>query len=119
MEEPENGIHPSNLAAVLSLVQDLAVDPNYPPADDNPFRQVIVNTHSPAVLQLCRPDDLLFADVQPYKSPTGAIVRSLFLRSYKDSWRATAGGRVFSEAEVLPYLAWPPGRHLRLPRSRD
>ncbi|HWE89767.1 MAG TPA: AAA family ATPase, partial [Pseudonocardiaceae bacterium] len=31
MEEPENGIHPANLAAMLELVRDLAVDPTEAP----------------------------------------------------------------------------------------
>jgi hypothetical protein len=49
MEEPENGIHPANLPAILSLVQDLAVDPSLEPDEDNPFRQIIINTHSPGL----------------------------------------------------------------------
>src|SRR5262249_34537689 len=35
MEEPENGIHPANLEAMVRLVEDLAVDPYEPPGLDN------------------------------------------------------------------------------------
>ncbi|WP_432085258.1 AAA family ATPase [Streptomyces sp. bgisy095] len=38
MEEPENGIHPANLSAMVDLVRDLAVDPFVPVEPDNPFR---------------------------------------------------------------------------------
>jgi hypothetical protein len=44
MEEPENGIHPANIPAMLNLLRDLAVDPADAPGPDNPVRQVIVNT---------------------------------------------------------------------------
>ena len=46
-EEPENGIHPRRIKNMVKLLRDLSVDFNYP---DDPLRQVIVNTHSPAVV---------------------------------------------------------------------
>jgi hypothetical protein len=52
MEEPENGIHPANAGAMVSLVRDLAVDQFEEPGPDNTIRQAIVNTHSPAVVRL-------------------------------------------------------------------
>lgn len=117
MEEPENGIHPANLPAMLELVQDLAVDPDAPPDTDNPFRQVIVNTHSPGVVQLCRPADLLLADTQRVRQAVGGSVRSLVLRPYRDSWRAVDDRSVFTEADVLAYLTAPVGSQLDLPFS--
>jgi predicted ATPase len=115
MEEPENGIHPANLPAMLELVRDLAVDPWEAPGDSNPFRQVIVNTHSPWVVQLCDPSDLLLADVKPRSSPSGRITRSLSLLPFIGTWRATPGRPTFSKADVVAYLAAPPGAQLRLP----
>ena len=61
MEEPENGIHPQRIPAMLRLLQDLAVDPMEPAGEDNPLRQVIVNTHSPAVAAQVPEDSLLVA----------------------------------------------------------
>ena len=52
LEEPENGIHPGRIAAMLELLQDIAVDVTRPVDRTNPLRQVIVNTHSPAVVHL-------------------------------------------------------------------
>ncbi len=115
MEEPENGIHPANLAAMVELVQDLAVDPKRAPDYTNPFRQVIVNTHSPGVVQLCKPADLLLAEVKPRIGPNGEVARALSLLPFRDSWRAEPGQPAFSESDIIAYLAAPPGAQLRLP----
>src|SRR5262245_32688827 len=115
MEEPENGIHPANLPAMLQLVQDLAVDPMCPPDETNPFRQVIANTHAPGVVQLCDPEDLLLAEVKSVRSVEGRFTRALTLLPFRRSWRARERGASFSEADVVAYLAAPPGAQLRLP----
>ncbi|TDB96254.1 chromosome segregation protein SMC [Micromonospora fluostatini] len=115
MEEPENGIHPANLPAMLNLVRDLAVDPSEAPGGNNPFRQVIVNTHSPWLVQLCDPADLLLADVRRHGGLRGKAVQSLALLPFHDTWRAAASQATFSMADVLAYLAAPVGAQLRLP----
>lgn len=115
MEEPENGIHPANLPAMLDLVKDLAVDPTEAPDSTNPFRQVIVNTHSPGVVQLCDPDDLLLAEVKTYRTDEGDVTRALSLLPYDHSWRAAQAEPVFTNADVVYYLAAPEGAQLRLP----
>lgn len=115
MEEPENGIHPANLPAILELVRDLAVDPQESPDSVNPFRQVIVNTHAPGVVQLCNPQDLLLAEVRPFRTPENTVTRALALLPFKDSWRTTIGGPSFSEADIVSYLASPAGAQLHLP----
>ncbi|MET8837081.1 AAA family ATPase [Micromonospora sp. NPDC004540] len=115
MEEPENGIHPGNLPAMVQLVRDLAVDPAEPPSDNNPFRQVIINTHSPAVVQLCDPSELLLADAKLHPTPAGGAARALSLLPFRKSWRAVPGTPTFSEADIVAYLAEPPDAQLRLP----
>lgn len=47
-EEPENGIHPFRIKAMVQLLRDLSMDLDNP---DNLLRQVIINTHSPSLLQ--------------------------------------------------------------------
>lgn len=47
-EEPENGIHPFRIKAMVQLLRDLSMDLNNP---DTLLRQVIINTHSPSLLQ--------------------------------------------------------------------
>ncbi|MDZ5446448.1 AAA family ATPase [Micromonospora sp. 4G57] len=115
MEEPENGIHPGNLPAMVQLVRDLAVDPTEPPSNNNPFRQVIINTHSPGVVQLCDPSDLLLADAKLRPAPGGGAARTLSLLPFRQSWRAVSEKPTFSEADIVAYLAEPPDAQLRLP----
>jgi len=60
-EEPENGIHPHRIPAILELLEDIAVDTSCAVDDDNPLRQVIINTHSPGVVGGVSENDLVFA----------------------------------------------------------
>jgi predicted ATPase len=62
LEEPENGLHPARIPAMIKLLQDIATDVDEPVGPDNPLRQVIVNTHSPAVVQQVTEDTLLVAE---------------------------------------------------------
>lgn len=110
MEEPENGIHPANLEAMVRLVEDLSVDVDNAPGPDNPFRQVIINTHSPGIVQLVSPADLLFADTAIRSTPDGSKAHTLRLRPLTDTWRAKQGGSSpVTRLDILPYLTAPPG----------
>ena len=62
LEEPENGIHPERIPAMLDLLQDIATDTDEPIGPDNPLRQVIINTHSPAVVTQVPDESLLVAE---------------------------------------------------------
>ncbi|GCD98967.1 AAA family ATPase [Embleya hyalina] len=116
MEEPENGIHPGNLNAMVELVRDLAVDPEEVPGPGNPFRQVLINTHSPGVVQLVDEADLLFADTAPLANNYGEPVRrGLRLRPLAGTWRASGVGKGYlTRTDILPYLTTPPGARLTL-----
>jgi len=93
LEEPENGIHPERIPAMLRLLQDIATDPNEPLDADNPLRQVIVNTHSPAVVLQVPEHSLLVAE--PYESATGDQHFPCVRFSPLDStWRAKAPNAV-------------------------
>ena len=80
LEEPENGIHPSRITAILELLREMAVDPEAAIGPENNLRQVIINTHSPVVVRNLMPDELLVAvPVRKHKSSFtayGAIVNS-------------------------------------------
>lgn len=60
-EEPENGIHPSRINAILELLREMAVNTQIAVSTENPLRQVIINTHSPVVVRNLTPDELLVA----------------------------------------------------------
>ncbi|MCA9938558.1 MAG: AAA family ATPase [Anaerolineales bacterium] len=64
LEEPENGIHPERIPAMLQLLQDIACDVDEAVGDDNPLRQVIINTHSPSVVNQVPDDSLLVAQIK-------------------------------------------------------
>jgi predicted ATPase len=62
LEEPENGIHPERIPKILKLLQEIATDTDEAISSENPLRQVIINTHSPAVVQQVPEDSLLVAE---------------------------------------------------------
>jgi predicted ATPase len=115
IEEPENGIHPAKMAEMVRLLKDLAIDTSKKPGPDNPFRQVIIATHSPVFVQLQRPEDLLFATEAKVKGEDGRPVRTLRCRPLSDTWRAKAGEQAVGLAAILAYLSAPPGAQLELP----
>jgi predicted ATPase len=114
LEEPENGIHPAKMRDMVQLLAELAVDPSVPPGDENPFRQVIVATHSPAFVQLQKPDDLLCAIDARVRGQNGKALRTLRCRPLDGTWRATAGDEAVGKGTILAYLTAPPGAQLTL-----
>lgn len=104
LEEPENGIHPARIPSMLRLLQDIAVDAQRKVGDDNPLRQVIVNTHSPAVVGQVQDDSLIIADLKMAERE-GQWSKSLALSCLPDTWRATTGEMdVVRKGELLAYL---------------
>jgi hypothetical protein len=89
LEEPENGIHPQRIPAMLRLLQDIAVDVEEPIGPDNPLRQVIVNTHSPVVVSQVQDDDLLLAELRQVVQD-GRRFRAVQFSWLPNTWRAEA-----------------------------
>lgn len=115
IEEPENGIHPAKMGEMIRLLRDLAVDTTKRPSIDNPFRQVIIATHSPVFVQLQFHNDLLFATEAKIKGDDGRPVSTLRCRPLSDTWRVRAGDTPVGMATILAYLSAPPGAQLELP----
>lgn len=61
LEEPENGINPKKILEMINLLEGVAMDTEYPIDSDNPLRQVIINTHSPAVVSAVADESLYLA----------------------------------------------------------
>ena len=59
LEEPENGINPKKIYEMVELLKDKATDPEFEVDENNPLRQVIINTHSPIVVREV-PDESLY-----------------------------------------------------------
>lgn len=109
LEEPENGIHPQRIPAMIRLLQDLAFDPKLPGEDQEAdgdmggLRQVIINTHSPAVVNEVPEAALLVAKNVP--APwDGDPVNSLAVMGLQGTWRNRAGGPGASLGDFLPYV---------------
>lgn len=112
MEEPENGIHPARIPAMLDLVQRMAVNPTEPPGADNPLRQVIVNTHSPVLVAAhANHDDLVLALPATVRR-NGGPAETLRLRGLAGSWRSDTLGLI--GADISDYLLAGPGEQLRM-----
>lgn len=105
LEEPENGIHPERIPAMLNLLQDIATDPEERVADDNPLRQVIVNTHSPSVVLEVPDDCLLIVESREGISGTERFRKAVFSH-LPDTWRAKAepSSRTVPKGKLLAYL---------------
>jgi predicted ATPase len=115
MEEPENGIHPARMQAMVELVRGLSVDANREPGRDNVIRQVVVNTHSPVFVKLQQTNDLLFAEMASVPSKKKRPVTTLRLRPLSATWRCYATERGVGLNQVLAYLTDPPGTQVSLP----
>lgn len=111
LEEPENGIHPQRIPLILDLMRRIAVDPNYPVDDANPLRQVIINTHSPWVVQLARPDELVGVYLSEAIDDTGERYRRAVFRGLAKTWRShdpdAASDRPLELHHLLGYLNAP------------
>lgn len=103
LEEPENGIHPDRIPAMIQLLRDLAVDVHMEAGTQNPMRQVIVNTHSPSVVTCVPEDTLVMADATE-QIRDGKRERPLVLRGMPGTWRVEAGEQV-SLAPLFGYLS--------------
>ena len=108
IEEPENGLHPNRIPAMVRLLRDLAIDPEFAVGDDNPLRQVLVNTHSPEVVQnLSSMDDFFYLDDVSI-AVNGARGMVAVTRNPGLSWRARheSGQWHLAPGDVQAYLGF-------------
>jgi len=105
LEEPENGIHPERIPAMLDLLQDIAIDVQKPVGSDNPLRQVVVNTHSPAVVSQVEDDSLLVAELKE-DIRDGQRFKRVCFSCLPDTWRDSVqnGSSVVPRGKLLAYL---------------
>ena len=105
LEEPENGIHPERIPAMLRLLRDIATDPNEPVDESNPLRQVIVNTHSPVVVSEVQDGSLLIADSKE-DIRDGRRFKKATFGCLPKTWRTKALEKpsLISKGKLLAYL---------------
>ncbi len=103
MEEPENGMHPARVPAIVDLLRDFIVDPKEEIGPDNPLRQVILNTHSPDVVRQMDPHEVLFVDT--IDDPDG---RSAMVSAVENTWRS--GMRRVPLQKMIDFMGGAPVR---------
>jgi predicted ATPase len=88
LEEPENGINPKKIPHMVGLLEGMAVDTFYEVGPDNPFRQVIINTHSPLVVKMVSKESLYLAKFQEkyLEKWQRKINRTCFV-AIEDTWK--------------------------------
>ena len=106
LEEPENGINPKKVYEIVELLQGMATDTDFAVDEDNPLRQVIINTHSPIVVSVVPAESL-------YLAKSKEIYNDLFQKkiSYTSfsalvhTWKTIQGiAETTSPGEILAYL---------------
>jgi predicted ATPase len=105
LEEPENGIHPGRIGAMLELLQEIASDPREPVDSDNPLRQVIINTHSPSVVVKVNEEDLVVAEEREMIRKSHSFAGASF-SGLPGTWRTKSqdGRRAIARGQLLAYL---------------
>jgi predicted ATPase len=106
LEEPENGIAPDRIPALLGLLHATAVDAMQRVDAENPLRQVILTTHSPAVVALTPDDSLLVAERRLVPTGNGRS-QAVSFAALPGTWRLQTGSPVTTAplGSLLPYLS--------------
>ena len=105
-EEPENGVHPERISSMLRLLQDIPTDPTEAVGPDNPLRQVIINTHSPAVVMQIPQESLLIA-AQEESVDEGRRFRVASFHALKGTWRQRApdASQPIAPGDLISYFS--------------
>ena len=107
MEEPENWLYPDRVPAIIQLLEALGSDPQAK-EDDEPLRQVVINTHSPLVVAGVDPEDLLVAVTETIVTE-GQAVSGVTFRALPNTWRQGLPGvpSPIPPGALVPYLLAP------------
>jgi predicted ATPase len=121
LEEPENGIHPLRIPAVVDLLERFAVDVAEPIGDENALRQVIFNTHSPRVVEQLDPESIVI--VEAIESPEGQETAVFAVpgtwRTNRDSGSEWKSSKPEALGNLIRYLDSPMEREPGRKRVRD
>jgi len=104
LEEPENGIHPGRVKEMIALLRQIAMDTSLPIGNDNPPRQIIINTHSPNVVKLMEDDSILLAESREtiYE---GQRTNRVAFSCVSGTWRSgISGAECVSKGKLFDYL---------------
>jgi predicted ATPase len=107
LEEPENGIHPERINAILDLLYRIATDTHLSAGHDNPLRQVIITTHSPLIVGRVKADDLIFLQTRHHGAKSSRH-SGVEISALPESWRCRLGKTAsMARGQILTYLRGP------------
>jgi len=106
LEEPENGISPKKIEEMINLLEDMATDTSGIVDKDNPFRQVIINSHSPLVVRNVSDDSLYLAtEKETYLEAFKMKVKFTAFSALEDTWKTRNKlSDATSKGEMISYL---------------
>ena len=114
-EEPENGIHPEKMKSMYELLKSLSVNPFEEISEDNVLRQIIIATHSPVMVMLQDPEDLIYADIVKVKTKNGNVANTIRAKSIRDTWRSIGSNAGAMEVgSIVAYLNYSKNSQLQL-----
>lgn len=88
LEEPENGINPKKVKDMVELLEEMATNTDYEVGNDNPLRQVIINSHSPLVVGMVSDESLYLAiEKEKYSDEFRAKIKFTSFSALKNTWK--------------------------------
>lgn len=106
LEEPENGINPIKIEEMVKLLEEMATDTEFKVDDDNPLRQVIINSHSPIVVRSVSDESLFLAtEKEAYSEKFKRKVKFTGFSALKNTWKTDNNlAEKTSLGEITAYL---------------
>lgn len=106
LEEPENGINPRKIQEMVDLLEGMATDTDFPVDEDNPLRQVIINTHSPSVVSAVDDESLYLAkSKESYHEEFDKKITYTSFSALKSTWKTNnLLAQITSLGEITAYL---------------
>jgi predicted ATPase len=106
LEEPENGINPIKIEEMVKLLEEMATDTDFKVDDDNPLRQVIINSHSPIVVRSVSDESLFLAtEKEGYSEKFKRKVKFTGFSALKNTWKTDNNlAEKTSLGEITAYL---------------
>jgi len=118
LEEPENGIHPEKIEEIVQLLEDMATDTEYEVDEDNPLRQVIINTHSQSVVSVVSDESLYHAtEKEMFLEQFNKKVKHTVFSASENTWKALQNPKhIISRGDMLAYIELP--KHAQRQRKK-
>ncbi|MDX9883136.1 MAG: AAA family ATPase [Prolixibacteraceae bacterium] len=106
LEEPENGINPKKILEMVDLLEKMGTDTEFAVDEDNPLRQVVINTHSPGVVSAVADESLYLAkSKEGFHEEFNKKITYTCFSALKNTWKTNNSlAQITSLGEINAYL---------------